>query len=113
VPALHALQDHVVARLEGHVEVRHEARLAGDDVEQRSSISTLSIEERRRRGRSGTCRNIRSTSSPGSGFRQVGPIARDIDAGEDDFLGALIHQRLMPLHHSPAGPNGCSRGHKG
>jgi hypothetical protein len=32
VAALHALEDHVVARLKAHVEVRHEARLAGDDV---------------------------------------------------------------------------------
>ncbi len=34
VAALHALQHHVVAGLEREVEVRHQARLAGDEVQQ-------------------------------------------------------------------------------
>ena len=34
VAALHPLEDQVVAGLEAHVEVRHEARLAGDELEQ-------------------------------------------------------------------------------
>ena len=35
VAALHALEDHVVAGLERQMEVRHQPRLAGDQLEQR------------------------------------------------------------------------------
>ena len=49
VPALHPLQDHVVAGLQRQMEVRHQARLAGDQFEQGSSISMLSSDDRRRR----------------------------------------------------------------
>ena len=34
VAALHPLEDHVVARLERQMEMRHQARLAGDQLEQ-------------------------------------------------------------------------------
>ena len=49
VAALHPLEDQVVAGLQREVEMRHQPRLAGDQLEQGSSISTLSSEDRRSR----------------------------------------------------------------
>ena len=49
VAALHPLEDHVVAGLQRKVEVRHQPGLAGDQLEQSSSISTPSSDEGRSR----------------------------------------------------------------
>ena len=45
VAALHALEDHVVAGLQREVEVRHQPRLAGDQLEQ--GVIDLDAVERR------------------------------------------------------------------
>jgi len=62
VPPLHPLQDHVVARLQGEVQVGHQPGLARQAAIRSGSISAASMEDSRRRGSSGTNLRIRATN---------------------------------------------------
>ena len=65
-----------------------------------ASASTWSIEERRRRCSSGTWRRMWRTSLPERHLaRQVGAVARDVDAGEHDLGVAGLDQPAHLRHH--------------
>ncbi len=55
VAALHALENEVVARLQGQMQMRHQPRSLRNGVEQIASASIQSIDESRSRGRLGHC----------------------------------------------------------
>ena len=91
VAALHALEDHVVAGLQRQMEMRHQPRLAGDQLEQ--GVVDLDAVERRQA----------QALKPGIGGEQAlaklaepAFVAGDVDAGEDDFPGALVELALRP-----------------
>ena len=95
VAALHPLQDHVVAGLKRKVKVRHQPGIARDQLEER--IVDLDAVERRQaktsQGRDG-CEQPLAQFAQTRAFMAV---ARDVDAGEDDFFRAAIklaHDRV-------------------
>ena len=87
---LHALQDHVVARLQRQMEVRHEPLLLGDRADQR--VVGL---DRIDRGEAQPL-ELRHVAEDGADqlaearpARQVGAVGGDVDAGQDDFAIAV------------------------
>jgi hypothetical protein len=93
VAALHPLEDHVVARLEAHVEVGHEARLFGREGKQ--PLVHLDAVKRgeaqpRKLGHIGQDPLDQLAERRRAG--QVGAVAGDVDAGEHDLLVPLGDQ---------------------
>jgi hypothetical protein len=81
VPSLHALEDQVVAGLQRQMEMRHQPRLAGDQLEQR--LVDLDAVERGQaqplEPRLGGEQALAQSPEPT-------PIVGDVDAGQDDFF---------------------------
>jgi hypothetical protein len=74
MPALHALQDHVVAGLKRQMQMRHQPLLLGEiSVEQVLVASIASIDDSRSRGRSGTSAGSRDQLPELRLARQVAP----------------------------------------
>ena len=101
MPALHALQDHVVARLQRQMQMRHQPLLLADARRAApSSASIESIEERRRRVSSGTCRRIALHQlAEARAARQVGAVGGDVDAGQHDLAIAVAGEPPDLLDH--------------
>ena len=104
VAALHPLEDHVVARLQREVEVRHHARLPVTSANSRSSISTESSDDRRSRGSAGHVPQD-ALDQPAEARRagQIGAVAGQIDAGQHDLAMAGVDQRGDAIDHRAGG----------
>ena len=107
VPALHPLQDHVVAGLQRQMEVRHQPRLAGDQLEQR--VVDLDAVERRQ---AQALQPRLGGEQPLAEIAEPALVIGDVDAGEDDLLGAAVDlardgvaDRFERQRH--AGPRAC------
>ena len=86
VAALHPLQDHVVAGLKRQMEMRHQPRLAGDQLEQRARRSRCC----RARTGAGAVRRGSAASRRWQSAAETALIIGDVDAGEHDFLRAAV-----------------------
>ena len=94
---LHALEDEIAAGLQAEMGVRHQARLAGEGIEQ------LLVESRGIEGGQPQPRQLRNLveDTPHQGAeprprRQVGAVAGDVDTGQHDLAAAAGDQRADP-----------------
>ena len=113
---LHALQDQVVAMLQRQVEMRLKTRLARAITSSSVlSISTESIEDRRRRRKSGDLAQDRCDEiAELRRTRQVGAPGSGVDAGQHDFEVAVVGQAAVPVRRPrPSAPSATGRGHRG
>ena len=102
VPALHPLQHHVVAGLEAHMEVRHEARLAGGELEQPVvHLDAVERGEAQARQLRDVAQDALDQLAEARRAGQVGPVAGDVDPGQHHLAEALVDQRLDPLDDQP------------
>ncbi len=87
--ALHALQDHVVARLHRQVQMRHQPRLVGQSAHQ-IGVGFGLIDRRQAQARQ--LRDVLQDLSDEFAERrragEIGAVAGDVDAGQNDFAGA-------------------------
>lgn len=93
MPALHALQDHVVAMLQRQMQMRHEAWLIGDEIHQ-VGIGLDAVD----RGKPeptdiGDLLQQRLRQKPErQGARQIAAIAGGIDAGQYDLAITAVDE---------------------
>ena len=105
VAALHALEDHVVARLERQMQMRHQPRLFGDEPQQRW-IGLDRIERGDPQALpvpAPACRIFAARSPELRRPRQVGAVGGDVDAGQDDLGSAALDQAADLPTTSPIG----------
>ena len=100
MPALHPLQDHVVAGLQRQMQMRHQPLVVGDGVEQ-IAIGLDRIDR-------GNPQPLQLRHMPQDLLcqlpelrraRQIGAVAREVDAGQHDLGMAALDQRADLLDH--------------
>ena len=95
VAALHPLEDQVVAGLKREMEVRHQPRLAGDQLEQ--GVVDLDAVERRQ---AQALQARLGGEQPLAQRAEAAVVVGDVDAGEDDLLRARGRSRGRPRRGS-------------
>ncbi len=100
VATLHPLEDHIIARLQREVHVRHHSRLVRDQAEQRL-VDLGAIDRRqpkpRKRRESGQDRLAQCAEARRTG--KVRAPAGQIDAGQHNFLHAERHMAFHFAQH--------------
>ena len=96
VAALHPLEDHVVAGLQRQMEMRHQPRLAGDQLEQ--GLVDLDAVER---GQAQALQARLGGEQALAERAEAAFVAGDVDPGEDDLLRAARRSRGRPRRGSP------------
>ena len=113
--ALHALEHHVVAGLQGEMQMRHQPGLAGDRVEK------VVVRLDRVDGGEAQPLELRHVAQEalhqGAELRlagQVRAVAGDVDAGEHHLARAVLDEDAHLLHHrAHRARSGNCRGRKG
>ena len=104
VAALHSLEDQVVAGLEGEVQVRHQARLAGDRLhEQRVGLDRVDGGEAQARQVGDAAEDRGDEVAEARRARQVGAPGGEVDAGQHDLDEAALRQAGDLLDDDAAG----------
>ena len=98
VPPLHPLQDHVVARLQRQMDMRHHAVMLRDQIEQ-AVVHLDPVEGRQAQpGQIGHgAQNALDQAAEPRTAGQVRAIAGHVHTGQHDFAEAFTHQRLGAL----------------
>jgi hypothetical protein len=93
MPALHALEDHVVARLQGKMQMRHQAWLVRKGIDQVIvDLSGIDRGEPQPRETGHCGENLLHHRPEALPAREMLAIAGEIDAGQHDFAVALFDQ---------------------
>src|SRR5262245_19585269 len=96
MPALHALQDEIVARLQREIQMRHQPRVAGERVEEVAvCLDRIDRRESQPRELRHMLQNLLHQRAELGRARKIPAIAREIDAGENDLA---IAARAEPAH---------------
>ena len=90
MPALHALQDQVVAGLQRQMQMRHQPRLAGDGIEQIGvGLDRVDRGEAQPRQLRHVPQDLLDQRAERRRARQIRAVAGEVDAGQHD----LAHSR--------------------
>src|SRR5215472_13982553 len=96
MPALHALQDEIVARLQREMQMRHQPRVAGERIEEvADGLDRVDRRESQPRELRHVFQNLLHQCAELGRAREIPAIAGEIDAGENDLA---IAARAEPAH---------------